>query len=828
MRPDIVVAPPSLAAEGALPLSAAPSAHAPYAARPAPPLPASDVIDAFLRGCGAPATAPKLPGEPQEAFVLRDLALAIVDLAPRTRAKSTLRHYDAPWELCVERFGATACLSVYRAGPDPAVAVFDHPVAFDDLVGATRDAIARRLRGMQGEGTERGAGARLDLESAAAQLTLVTAVGLPSRADVPALTSVVVEPERDSPLAFAAEFALREGSPPTSSESVERADLHALLFRGRIRAEIRGRAVDLGEAHPVLVAERLVELARRAFDAWERGLPFQARNETAGVLLGMRVSADGELALTLGGGGSADSRRAVHTFPALGVADVLEASLAFGRSLVRAILRRDRSQSANLRLGALRRALRDSTETLRAASQGDSKVNPTPEPYRAFAVALAEARPAPPSSTAGPPAARLRYSPRWRTIVPGIDLRATYLCGDRVIVGAATEMWALDRQHGRVLWRSDVPRGTSVVTPGGVARLAPDGSFAVYDLVSGERTLRARVAPRGGAPVAGAVVHLPGLPRMIVLTEGEHHLVALDLTTGEPRWRWSWGTHRGTVRRAPRMKRAGRLLYFTCGDAALTAIDVMTGAVVWRLRDRLRFRTPPSVGRDALYGISGGAHGLAKLYCIDPYSGHVRWATALAEPSAPCTIEGAPLVANGAVAAVMRHKTGVSLAIFRAEDGSSIGERIGHAPAVAPVGTSWLGVDDAFIGNAPTGELVAIDARTAELRWRHVLGPRPLEADIPRRLEPVLRCGALFVPCSLISPAANGASREAPRSGDPAAAGVCIVRPGDGAVLGTIAPTETIPDLLRVDEHCHVYIAEESGHLAMFAALPRLSLVRAD
>ena len=41
----------------------------------------------------------------------------------------------------------------------------------------------------------------------------------------------------------------------------------------------------------------------------------------------------------------------------------------------------------------------------------------------------------------------------------------------------------------------------------------------------------------------------------------------------------------------------------------------------------------------------------------------------------------------------------------------------------------------------------------------------------------------------------------------------------------SIAPTEAIPDLLRVDEECNVYVAEESGHLVCFGALPRLSLV---
>jgi outer membrane protein assembly factor BamB len=604
--------------------------------------------------------------------------------------------------------------------------------------------------------------------------------------------------------------------------ALERADLHALLFRGRVRAEVRGRTVDLGECHPFLVAEKLVELARRAFHAWERGLPLHARGEAAGVLAGVRVSTDGGLSLTLGGS-RAGGPRAVHTFPALGVADVVEAALAFGRALVRAILRRDRTQSGNLRLSALRRALREGAESFREASQTDSKVNAAPEPYRAFAAAL---HTLPEPRSVWPAAAgRLRYAQRWRAIVPGIDLRATYLCGDRLIVGAPTEMWALDRATGRVLWRTDVTRGASVVTPGGIARLAPDGTLRVHDFTTGAPTLKTRIAPRIGGPVAGAVVHLPGLPKLVIVTEGEHHLVAIDLATGDMRWRWSWGAGRGASRGAPRMKRSGRLVFFTCADGALTALDVMSGAVVWRLRDRLRFRTAPAIGHESLYAVAGGAHGMARLYSIDPYSGQVRWAETVTDPSAPCTVEGAPIVATHSVAVAVRSKTGLSLTAFRRDDGARISPPSSSRPparrTVAPRGTSWLAIDDAFIGNTPTGELVAIDASTEELRWRHVLGPRPLEADVPRRLEPVLRGGALFVPCSFIPVSRPGSTQDDPQI----AAGVTIIRPQDGAVLGTIAPTDAIPDLLRVDERCDVYVAEESGHLVAFGALPRLSLV---
>ena len=79
-----------------------------------------------------------------------------------------------------------------------------------------------------------------------------------------------------------------------------------------------------------------------------------------------------------------------------------------------------------------------------------------------------------------------------------------------------------------------------------------------------------------------------------------------------------------------------------------------------------------------------------------------------------------------------------------------------------------------------------------------------VEGDRPRRLEPVLRSGALFVPQTEVH----------------------VVRPQDGTLLGQL-PGDIIPDLLRVDERCDVYIAEESGHMAAYSAAARLSLVRA-
>jgi outer membrane protein assembly factor BamB len=767
-----------------------------------------EVLDVFVEGANVTARI----AESHASCILRDLGLSLAQLARTPRGKAIVRFYDEAWEMAVERIGARAILSVYRGGQDPQVSVHDRTVLFEEVIDSARDAIAAALAC----GAAPHKGIELELREAEAALTAIDRRALCQDCDGPEIAVVSVEPERDAPIAFSAEFSMRlgaaDGSPGAHPRAqlrddamVERADLHALLFRGRVRAEIRGRAVDLGEGHPFLFLERLVELARRALEAWERGRAMNVRSEGGGLVVGLRVSPEGDAALGLAGA----------TFPALSVPDIVEAALAFGRALVRAIVRRDRAQHGNLRLSALRRQLRETADHLREARQEDALINPTPEPYRAFA-AHARTRSEPPGAATrnAPPAGRLRYQARWRAIVPQIDLRATFLCGDRLVVGAAQETFCLDRASGEVLWRAHTERATCVVTPGGIARLEPNGQLSVHDFGNGEVMVRTQLAPRLGGPAAGAVVHVQGLPRLLVVTEGERHLVAVDLASGEPRWRFPWTSASKShaalgMRGALRMKRAGKLLYFASGDSAMTALDVLTGSVIWRLRDRLRFQAAPTLDHDALFAVAGGVHCAARLYAVDAFSGRPRWTRHLEDGSTSSTIEGSPLVAalpggaggGGAVVVVAtRDRHGLRLSAYDRDTGAP---RWASDGAVAPIGTSWLAVDDLLIGNTPIGDLVAYSADGGELRYRHVLG-RSLEADTPRRLEPVLRSGALFVPHT----------------------DVHVFRPSDGAPLGSIAPCEAIPDLLRVDERCDVYVAEESGHLACFAAGPRLVLVK--
>jgi outer membrane protein assembly factor BamB len=748
----------------------------------------NEVLDLFIHGANVTARV----AERHASCVLRDLAWALTDLVRVARGKRIVRFYEDAWELCVERLASSATLSVYRGGNEPTVLVYDRAVVFEEMCASVVDALDATV-------ARHPAGSPLALELA--EVRRVLAEARENQTDfgteVVASSAVSVDIDRDAPISFSAEFSMRPGPAPatTLEPSVERADLHALLVRGRMRAEIRGRTVDLGEMYPFLFAERMLDLARRALDAWERGQPFFARVDAGGAMLGLRTAAADvpPAALTISPGSlSADGKLKrdgmVSTFPELSLFDVVESALAFGRALVRALVRRDRTQGGNLRLAAFRRDVRAVGDSLREVRRQDSRINLAPESYRAFA----QARPKPEAGTLGN-AARLRYTQRWRAMVPGIDLRATFLCGDRILIGAAQETFCLDRTSGELMWRRPTPRATSVVTPSGIARIAADGAIALHDFSSGEVTLRTWIAPRSSGPCAGAVVNTAGLPRLLIVTEGDKHLVAIDLRSGEARWRYAWG-RAGALR----LKRVGKLLYVASGDSALTAVDVQTGAVVWRVRDRLRFCSAPTVDHEMMFAVAGGVSSAATLHAIDPFSGRACWSARI--PSSPCTIEGAPLVTASSVTVAVRDRRGLRLASFDRETGAPLFHS--EAP-LAPVGTSWLAVDDLLVGNTPTGELIGVDAAAGTLRWKQALG-QGLDSDSPRKLEPVLRSGALFVPHMDVQ----------------------IFRPSDGAHLGSVGPCDAIPDLLRVDERCDVYVAEESGHMVAFGAGPRLSLVR--
>jgi hypothetical protein len=74
-----------------------------------------------------------------------------------------------------------------------------------------------------------------------------------------------------------------------------------------------------------------------------------------------------------------------------------------------------------------------------------------------------------------------------------------------------------------------------------------------------------------------------------------------------------------------------------------------------------------------------------------------------------------------------------------------------------------LTFDETWIVNAPFGQLSALDVRSGKVRWSTNLADA-LADEIPRRLEPVLRGGALFVPASSVHVVRPAEARSSPQA----------------------------------------------------------------
>jgi outer membrane protein assembly factor BamB len=730
-------------------------------------------VDLLVDGTNLTARLPEV----DRANFLEDLARVIDDLCERRTHRAAVRCHAAEgsWELGLERDGRDVLVTLFRGGPRPEVVLFERRV---DL-----DAFATVI------GSERGRS-----ESHLPPSDDVLAAAPPAE---PAMLEVSTESE--TVVRFSARFGLRPRVPARSFEStVERADLFGLLVRGTLSIAIGERLRTFPETFVFLFAEQLLGLASESFDAWEQGRSYNRRADLGGISLGIRSVADTpgvELDpdstlsepgtwLTMGALPHIDAR----TFRVPDGASLAEGAVSFGRALSRALLRHDPAQKQNLRLSAFRSALRSLDERLRDVTRDDVKVNPTPDAYRTTQTPL------PSPASLARDASKLRFSPSWTASFGGIDLRSTFLCGDRLVVGASRETACLDRRTGDLLWRRPTQPAVSVVTPEGLARLFPDGSIAVHDFGSGDIMVATRVAPRVGGVVTGGVVSAPGLPRLLVVSEGKRRLSAIDLTTGEARWRHT--SHGGSMFR---LRRAGKLLVVVAADATLTALDIASGEVVWRTRDRLRFKSHVGLDHDSLFALAGepGGRGAGafRLHHLDPYAGATRWVRDLTPGVFPI---GAPLVTDREVVLVTRDRRGLGLLALDRASGQALWS---SEPDRFPVASAWLTIDDAVVMSSERGDLLSLATRTGTVQWRHRF-PRGMEGDQPRKLEPILRSGALFVPQQQVH----------------------VVRPRDGAVLGVV-PTNLIPDLLRVDENCDVYVAEESGHIAAFRAGAKLMLV---
>lgn len=748
------------------------------------------------------------------AALTRDLAFALSELSSGSRQRAVVpteaaSQPDGPrspkgavWEVGLERDGERILVTVFRQGARARVAQPERAVSLEVARQAVLDAIAAQS---QGDVIDLDGAQPIDRGLALAREQLLAFQSGVTPAEVSPVSqrvSTEVRSSRKSRLTLDSTIHLRKAARKPLAHDVSRADLHALLFSGDLVASVGESTRKLSDVHVFLVAEALVALGHELLDAVEHGRSMLRQINVGRLRCGIQLEARGDatLLVALGDGDAARGWR----MPPVPAPELALAASSFARTLARQVTAADRSQAANLRLVRLTEVADELKLRLRMGDERENLLNGTPESYRAFAES--DTTMPPPVLLAAAPAGKLRFTESWRADIAGLDLRSIHIAGDRLVCASPRELACLERTTGQVIWTQRATRGVSIPTPVGLARLSPDGALVMHDFNDGERLYDLRLGPCSGARTSGAVVHAAGLPNLLLIGEGERHLSAVDLDSSEIRWRRPM-RREGTLR----LRRAGKLMIASSGAPELCAVDILSGEIVWRYCAHGRFSHGVTLDGNHLFAVatSGGRalagrprRGEAILICVDPWTGAERWQSSIPRPAA---ILGTPIVTQDLVVIVTDDGDATNKLGVCAFDRHTGKLRYDRPGGLCDGHAARLLVDDLLLANSESGELIGFDVNAGRVRYRHVFASNRHTNDRPTSLQPILRSGAVFLPQTE----------------------VFVVRPKDGALLGRTA-AELVPDAMLVDERCGVYVAEGSGYLGAYHALPVLSLVEGD
>jgi outer membrane protein assembly factor BamB len=723
------------------------------------------------------------PGHAQNLLLeLGEATCRLVD-AGEGRAAVAFDAEQEVWECGLELCGRQIVLSVFRTSPSALVVVYEKRVGFEAFVQALSTALEQHCA----PATNARPGTLVRVGSATRRVLEVQnrLRGLDfTRTFLPAarLQREIVGPWAGNfRFRAAGELKALRGE-PNDGQRVERADLHALLATGDFTLEADSLRLGSTRSQLFLDAERLMQAAEQVLVTWETKRVLAARVTLSDFQLCLyRTRSDGPLELSVRGSEREFPRRRVHVVRVESV-DWVRAAAGFAAALADAYVEADPGQRRNLRLAALQKDAERLIE--RTNTEDECLTNSSPESYRRFARRRRSM-----SKGKWERGGKMLFSARWVATVPGLDLRATFLCGDTIIVDSNRETACIERKHGKILWR--IPSGPAgcTVSPVGLIRLRADGLLSSVDIATGKTKFTLQLKPRTGGGAAGSLVHSSGLPKILALTEGDRQVSAVDLISGQVRWR-----HTTPRPGAYRLRRVGKLLLAAGGNSAIFALDLGSGEAVWRQYSRLPFTGALAVDTQSVMAISG-ASGNWFLEHLDPWTGQRRWCVELGDTP----LAGKhPLITPEVVVVPVGGDHGAGAEAFDRRSGRLLWKQQADLASAA---SAWLAFDAAIIVNDAAGVLLCLDAKTGKPMFNHVFAGN-CEADAPRRLEPVLRNGALFVPQQQVH----------------------VVRPSTGEIIGTVPP-DFVPDLLRIDERCDVYVGEESGHLAAFSATPRLSVV---
>lgn len=714
----------------------------------------------------APRLVTTLLGKPCDQALpsIHDLGAALLSLVAARKPKVLLAWNDAPYEFALERRKETLRVSLYQTGPLPEVAVLRREVSFEEaLTAAAMDA-------------EHHAGSASELDG---QVLLRLASQLRSASVEPLLAEPLerrraagIKPTDESnPLAFGFEAMIPSGA-RHSRDGANRADIHALLFEGRLWAWVRGHKVELARGPVALPVLNMLHALGLLYDALDRGRSLNLRLRAGRFRIGVRLDRKGEVALELG-----PEQGEPVLLRALRPEEVASAVLKLSSDLARAMVVVDRSQLRNLRVQAIRNDVRALRRRIRDRAETKTFTNVNPDRLRVSNHSMP-----PPSErvTDLAPPARLRFSERWYLETGDLDPLGVSTSQDMILLSNKSRIIAVDRAEGQVVWTEHARAERTIVASDWLVRIDDEGLANIIDTRTGESTgslvlrldaggLQALFAGRSSPP-----------PSLIVVED--RRLVSIDLRSAERRWAVPV---RGSG--PMRLMRQGRLLLHQQSDGSIAGLDAADGEAVWQ-RAGLPMSGPQMWIVDEKVVLPLAQEQVAAL---DLYRGQELWRARLTgELRAARDVGQGLMVLATADERLSLVETRSGDVLWTIED-----------PGLGR-GAGALAVDGTLFVHCTDGALRAIRLANGKQLWAND-PPSNARDLLPGNLEPRLSSGALFVPSSHLK----------------------VVSPVDGKVLSEVIPSDLVPDWLLVDPRGWAYIAEENHAIAAYAPSARLRLV---
>src|SRR5690554_3400490 len=708
---------------------------------------------------------------------LVELSAALNSLATLKHRKRLLPLADHPVEIALVRDGDTIEVSRYESGGFKEPDLLNHLASLKALLAACTDAVLARADAEE-DPTARQIALRV------AERAMRTRIE-PDRAGRGSKKiQGGVDPEELDEIKLGFRF---EATLPVLQETLPRttnfSDAHALLFTGKLVAYIHGKKVRLAEGPISLAIERMVRAVQHLVDARDEGRSIRKRIVTDSF--GIEVRSPKPDAISL-------SFASIHSEPiTISELDLGEAAipiLSLASDFMRAITSADRSQRKNLLIRHLREEIRELRKRIRLPRRGRSFENDDPESLRlSLRVPARKVKQHAAIGAHAPP----RFSERYSITLDGLDIDSVFLVGDQLIVGAEANTLALAREDGRVLWAREARGHRLTLAHDRIVREAITGDIDVCQLEDGDTVFEYESSAMERPAHRPLIATGTAFPPTAIVSEAVDRLVALDLRTGERRFRFVSRT-----RKLIHFTVAARLLVVADEDGSVHGIDLATGEIVWRFSADTSFKEAPIVAEDTVLARAvGGEDGRGSIYAIDLFRGNLLYRLPIEGH-----LRGTPMSHQGILLLVVR-KGGEPL--IRAFDLRSGDERYEIDDPGISSGAGATTHEGRLYVHGAWGELTAIQIDDGSTLYRTEISAGEGD-ELPHDLRPIVHGSVILLPGNSVT----------------------MIRAEDGFPLRASIPTELIPDKLLVGENGWIYIVEASGQLEAYAPIPHLSLVR--